>query len=192
MSGLSLEWHGTGIQTLKKAAERLGSGKFPVVASRALNHSGAKGKTASGRALVKQTGLKRKVVVAAMRVTKANRSTLQYRIDARGGDIALKYFDARETRKGVSAKPFNKRRVFEGTFIKGGRFPNRVALGMGGHVFARVGSGRFPIEKRRSGVILPREMVRAESARAWQTTVAASMSARLTHELRRLAAPAFG
>ena len=43
-----------------------------------------------------------------------------------------KYFKARDTRKGVSASPWNHRRIFAGMFTKGGRFPKRMGLRLGG------------------------------------------------------------
>lgn len=197
---LALSWSdATGIRTLEKAMANLGSAKVLVAGARALNRAGSQGKTMTGRALVKQTGLKRTTVVAAMRPTLATVATLEYRIDARGGDIALKYFGARETRKGVSANPFNKRRVFDATFMKAGWvWPKRVVKpNWNGHVFMRTGKktkgSGFQMDefaRQKSGVILPREMVRAESGKAWQTTVARVLPQRMGHELRRLGAGA--
>ncbi|MDN3719445.1 phage tail protein [Roseibium salinum] len=130
---------------------RLSAKSIRKIGSRALNRAGSQGRTRAGRALAKQTGLKLKTIRTAMVPLRASGTTLEYKIKARGGDIALKHFAARETRKGVSAKPFGARKVFSGTFIKGGKFPGRVALGMSGHVFARDGKSRLPIAKQTSG-----------------------------------------
>ncbi|MEO0980736.1 MAG: hypothetical protein AAFY24_25985, partial [Pseudomonadota bacterium] len=138
-----------------------------------------------------QTGLKLRTIRSAMVPVRASGGSLTYRIKAKGGDIALKHFAARETRRGVSARPFGQRRVFASTFIKGGKFPSRVAIGLGGHVFARTGSGRLPIEKQKSGVIIPREMIKGESAKAWQSTVAVVLPRRVVHEVRRITGSAF-
>lgn len=183
---------GDGLTRFGNLTAALSDGEIGVIATRALNHTGAKAKTQVTRALTKQTGLPRKVIVKALRVRKATggnpvRGTpgrLEYRLETSGGDISLKYFGARETKAGVSAAPFGKRAVFAGTFIMGGRFPGRVALNMGGHVFKRVGSGRIPIAKQDSGVVIPTEMVKGATAAAFEQS-AAALSDRLSHEMAR-------
>lgn len=182
----------TGIKTLDRAMSRLSGKAIRLIGSRALNRAGSQGRTKSSRALAKQTGLKLRTVRTAMVPLKASAASLEYRIKARGGDIALKHFDARETRKGVSAKPFGKRKIFAGTFIKGGKFPSRVTLNMGGQVFAREGEDRFEIEKQKSGVILPNEMIKGESAKAWNDAVAKVLPVRIVHELKRETGKVFG
>jgi hypothetical protein len=136
----------------------------PHAVRRGLNKAGDKARTQMKRALTKQTGLKAGVIARALKTRRASFGSLSYTITSRGGDISLKHFGARETRKGVSAAPRGQRAVFAGTFIKGGLFPDRKALKMGGHVFARTGRGRLPIEKQKSGVFIPVEMVTGATA----------------------------
>lgn len=181
----------SGLKTLDKAVSRLGGKEIRRIGARALNRAGSQGRTHAGRALAKQTGLKVGVIKRAMRPMRASAATLEYKIKAAGGDVALKYFAARETRKGVSAQPFGQRRVFASTFIKGGKFPSRVAIGRGGHVFARRGSRRLEIDKQKSGVIIPEQMIRDESAKAWQSTVGKVLPRRVLHEMRRVTGKAF-
>jgi len=173
------------VAKFEKAMRVLGTTGFASAGAKALNRAGDQGRTGARRALAKQTGLQQKLLNRAMQVTRANGATLEYRVTAKGGDIALKYFAARETRKGVSANPFGQRRVFEGTFIRGGKFPSRVDIGRGGHVFARVSDSRLPIEKQKSGVIIPQEMVKDESGKAWSLVTHRVLPDRLAHELRR-------
>lgn len=178
------------------ALERLGNmigaaGKMaPVGIARALNHTGDKARTQMVRTLTDQTGLKRKVIVKALQVNRAAQGGgaggLVYTIRSRGGNIRLKYFGARETRAGVSAAPWGARRVYLGTFIKGGRFPNRVSLSMGGHVFRRTGLSRLPIEGGRSGLYIPKEMVTGATAGAFFQVVQRDLPPRLVHELARI------
>ena len=85
----------------------------------------------------------------------------------------------------MSAAPFGERRVFPGTFVKAGRFPNRVGIGMGGHVLKRAGAGRFPIERQRSGVIIPQEMVKGATKDAFERPVSTVLPKRLEHEISR-------
>lgn len=173
--------------------ERLGNligraGKdAPTALARAINHTGDKAKTAMTRALTVQTGLKRGVIVRALKVTRASSGSLTYRINSAGGDVSLKYFGARETRAGVSAAPWGHRQVYAGTFIKGGRFPNRVAIAkFNGQVMKRDGSGRLPVAKQKSGLFIPKEMVTGATAAAFQTTAESDLPDRLAHELLRV------
>ena len=137
------------------------------------------------RSLTKQTGLKRKTIARALK-KQGGRGSLTYAIRSAGGDISLKYFGARETRKGVSAAPFGARRTFPETFMKGGRFPKRVMLKLGGHVFKRSGGSRFPVAKQRSGVVIPAQMVLGATKAAFEKTVATEFPKRIAHELKRL------
>ncbi len=186
MSGLQLRWANTsGLKQFDKALQVLGSTKTRKIANRVVNRTGDQARTQVRRVLTKQTGLKRKTIVDAVKIKRSTPSDLIYRMTARGGDVALKYFGARETRRGVSAKPFGQRSVFASTFIKGGRFPGRKNLGMGGQVWQRTGSGRFPIEKVKSGVIIPAEMVKGETASAFDATAARVIVRRMAHALSR-------
>lgn len=193
MSGLSMRWSdASGLNSQLNALHSLGGKKFGQVANRAVNRAGDQSRTQVRRALTKQTGLPRKTIVKAVRIKRSSPGTLVYRMRAAGGDVGLKYFKARETRKGVSAAPFGKRQVFASTFIKGARFPNRVPIGMGGHVFQRASDDRFPIEKVTSGVIIPNEMVKDATAEAFKTTSSRVLVSRMAHEVARATAGAFG
>ncbi|WP_246725531.1 phage tail protein [Beijerinckia sp. L45] len=162
----------------------------PAALARAINHTGDKAKTAMTQALTVQTGLKRKVIVKALKVSKASASTMTYTIRSAGGDIGLKYFGARETRSGVSAAPWGRRQIYAGTFMKGGRFPNRVAISkLNGQVMKRTGSGRAPIAKQRSGLFIPVEMVSGATAAAFDTVATRDLPDRLVHELMRIIGP---
>lgn len=157
--------------------------RAPAAIAAALARTGATAKVRVVRTLTSQTGLKRQVIVRAVK-TKAGR--MQYALHSRGGNVHLKYFKARETRKGVSAAPWNQRRVYAGMFIKGGRFPKRVALGLGGQVYRRAGKSRTPIASQRSGLFIPKEMVSGATAAAFTGTVNSELPKRLAHELARL------
>ncbi|MGU3665820.1 hypothetical protein ACLBX9_16700 [Methylobacterium sp. A49B] len=171
----------------------------PLALARAINHTGAKAKTQMVRALVPQTGLKRRTIVKALRENKASAGSLTYTIKSHGGNIRLKYFGARETRAGVSAAPWNVRSVWQGSFMKAGWWPHRVVKSnWNGQVFERAGSitgnmragsqtrrmDRFTVVK--SGLFIPDEMVQGASAAAFNSTAAADLPARLERELGRI------
>lgn len=163
------------------------AGNNPVVLSRAINHTGNKARTQMIRSLTAQTGLKRKTIVKALKKRSASPASPVYVISSKGGDISLKYFWARETSKGVTAAPWGKRKLYPSTFIKGGRFPERVDLPkLNGHVFKRRGKNRLPIAKQKSGVFIPTEMVTGATLEAFNRTVASELPKRIAHELYRI------
>lgn len=173
------------MQMMHDAMRALGPTRFGRMGARVTNRVGDMGRTQVRRTLPRQTGLRRKVIVQAVRTTRATAASLAYTMTANGGRIALKHFSARETRGGVSAAPRGQRQIFAGTFIKGGLFPNRVGIGMGGHVFERLGSARTPIEKQKSDVSIPEEMVIGATADAFSNTARSVFPRRLRHEVER-------
>lgn len=152
----------------------------------AVNDTGDRTRTPMKASLVVQTGLRPKVINAAVRTDRATDASLTFTMTTRGGDVRLKYFAARETRSGVSAAPRGQRRIFAGTFIKGGLFPNRVvASRLNGQVYIRRGKKRLPIDVQKSGVFIPREMVTGATAAAFDATSARVLPLRLAHHLGR-------
>lgn len=158
----------------------------PKALQRAVSRAGDQAKTQVIRALTKQTGLKRGVIVRAIKVTKPSFKDLSYTMESAGGNISVKYFSARETRKGVTASPWGKRKLFAGSFMRGGLFPNRSGLVFSGHAFERVGKKRRPIEKVKTGLHIPEEMITGATEAVFQRTVADVLPKRVAHELGRL------
>jgi hypothetical protein len=159
----------------------------PKVETRALNRTGDTARTRVVRALAKQTGLPQKTIRKAVKVKRASWRDLEYRLTAAGGNVSLKYFKARETRKGVTAFVRGERELFEGAFMKGGSFARGrvIAQGLNGHVFQRIG-GRTELERLRSGVFIPTEMVEGETAKAFEAVVSEVLPRRLHHEINRV------
>jgi len=189
---LRLEWRREGeFRRFQRALAALGDKRAKTAMKHALNRAGDMARTEAGQALAGQTGLGKRYVAKRLKAgtRKATAGRLVYAVRATGGDIPLKYFDPKETRKGVSARPFGERRVFPHTFIKGGLFPNRKTLNMGGHVFepaSGIGKWGRPFEKAESGVVLPAEMVKGATAKAWERTGQRRLRERIEHEIRRL------
>lgn len=192
----SVTYDARGVQRFQNAVAALGDNRLVRAEVRALNHIGNKAFTEVKRALVKQTGIQYGKVDRAVsrRLAFAGVAgvgdgavgrTLEYSLEGKGGELSLKYFRPRETKSGVSAAPWNERKVFPGTFLKGGRFPDRVAISsMGGHVFSRTGAGRLPVE-RKWGPAIGKEIVKDQALAAFQSK-ASEFPARLEHEVRRL------
>ncbi|CUT12523.1 hypothetical protein BF49_3603 [Bradyrhizobium sp.] len=181
---LDMKYDLSGLKHISNALHAAGD-KMPLVLNRAINHTGDKALTQMRSVLVGQTGLKRRTLVRAVKSTKAFGAGA-YVIRSKGGNIRVKFFAARETRKGVSAAPWNSRRIYPGTFMKGGRFPNRVALKLGGAVLKRVGKSRHPLETIRSGLFIPEEMVKGQSEAAFFAVIDRDLPGRIAHELYRV------
>lgn len=194
LSQLVISWQDVeGLEMFASAIRKIHSqDQFGNAARRAINRTGDMARTQVVRALSRQTGLPQKLIRHAVKTRRANYSSYQYEMYTRGGDISLKFFSPRETRRGVSVKLPGGREIIAGTFMKGGRFPNRVGIsGFNGHVFKRDGGGRFPIVRVKSGVIIPVEMVRGETARAFHQSVRANLPRRFAHEISRLTGGVF-
>lgn len=181
MIGLRLDL--SAIQALGNRFQEAGK-QAPLALRRAVAHTGPKANTGMRGALVEQTGLSRKTMNKALRGKMQGNSFV---IRVKGGDAKLSKFKARETRAGVSAAPWNKRRVYQGTFLKGGHFPNRVAIPkLHGVALIRKGKARYPLATARSGVVLPNEMVIGKSKQAFEAVVQRDLLPRFEHELSRI------
>lgn len=209
---LEIRWQDiSGLIRADNALKRLDSHAKHLVLQRAVNHTGDKARTQVIKVLANQTGLTQKLIRKAVRVGRAwgagadaetfteGRGSLTYTLSTKGGDISLKYFKARETRAGVTAAPFGNRKLFAGTFMKGGHFPKRVAAKpLHGHVYKRIGEkiaaskGRYQgkmrqgLEFQDSGVIIPAEMLKGATARAFMDVVETDLPPRVIHEIERL------
>jgi hypothetical protein len=187
MANISVTVRGDGIQKLEDAIKALGEKKARKAYRMAVNDAGAKTKTATGRALSKQTGLKIGVTRRALRPMRASDGNLSYKLEGQGGDISLKFFGPKETDDGVSASPFGKRQVFVGSFLSGGRWPGgRKGLIAGGHAFFRSGAARMPIANVQSGVVIPAEMVKGATADTFSKIGLAELRTRVDHHVRRM------
>jgi hypothetical protein len=142
--------------------------KMPAALASAVQTVGPVALTAMKGALPGQTGLKSKTINRSL---KGMRGGLTYTIKSHGGDIRLKFFGARETGKGVTAAPWNSRKLYPATFIKSGWWPNRRAPIAGGQVLMRVGESKYPMKVVRSGLFIPDEMVKGASASAFYGTI---------------------
>lgn len=112
---------------------------------------------------------------------KATAKFLETDIIGSGTPIPLKFFKAKETKRGVTYTLFGKKEILTHGFIKGGNFPKRVELKkMNGHVFQRVDSDKFPIAKQ-EGPSIAKVMSKPEIANA----IAQYASERLTKNIQR-------
>lgn len=182
---------------LKRYANQLGAlgqGKAEQALQRALNHTGAKAKTAVTKALTTQTGLKPAIIRRAVKTLKGDAGSMSFTLRTEGGNVRLKFFGAKETQSGVSAAPWGARRVYGGTFMKAGwgnRWPERFAKpNWNGQVFERAGGvtkfGKAKFNNRRSDLYIPDELLTGETLQAFNSVINNDLMPRVAQEVARL------
>lgn len=140
--------------------------------ARALNRGGDQARTQVKRSLVSQTGIKYGLVNKAVQTIRAHPNKLEYTLEASGNETNLNLFGARQRKKGVSAAPWKKRRVFKSSFI---------VPAYEGRVYIRLGPGDGQL-KQLFGPNIGREIVRGNTAKAWKQ-VDGFVRDRVEHEL---------
>lgn len=148
---------------------------IPKGVARGLNRAGAPTSTRFLREAKKALGIGRgrgdrswvDPVKKYSRQSQASAGRLRYLLVGFGNRLPLKYFNAQETRRGVSATPMGVRRIYAGSFQKGGLFPKRVDLRRGNTVFRRLGKKRLPIEKQ-FGPAFPEAFSQPVPIRVWE------------------------
>ncbi len=103
----------------------------------------------------------------------ASPDNLEYSITVPSRQTTLGEFDPHQTRKGISARPWSHRRVFEGTFE------------VRDEVYHRVGPARYPITPL-FGPDVAKEAARGETERVIRDTVERVLPERLAHEVERV------
>lgn len=187
MSEVRVRWADQNVKRFGQKLVDLNT-KFPKVLPRIVNQVGDRAKTQVIRNLTAQTGLKRAVIVKAVGdPAKAHAGRLNYTMVTRGGNIRLKYVQPRETRPGVVAKPWNKRTLFAGAFMKGGRFPSRkVVPHFDGHVYRRLNSSGTKITQVRSGMFIPTEMTTGATKAAFEKIAGPLLQQRVEAAITKL------
>jgi hypothetical protein len=170
--------------------------RIDLATARAMNRANDQGYTALTRSLAKSTGIKQSDFSRSRGLSKVRalpkRLTAEVRAKSRW--TPLSYFDATQRKKGASARPWAKRRIFRGTFL---------ATMKSGHlgVWQRVSGGAERTRQRTTkfgrrgetitgerlrelwGPSLAVELMRAPNPQTYQATVTAAMQVRLPHEL---------
>jgi len=126
----------------------------------ALNRVATTARAEAVRGIAAETGLKQKDIRDHLAIRKADRFTLVAEIQAKPWSPNLIRYQARPTKRGVSAAPWKHRRIFKGTFIGN----------QGRTVFKRVGKARLPI-KALHGPSVPREFMRGYALEAMRRKI---------------------
>ncbi|MDG4670880.1 hypothetical protein P9A16_07080 [Shinella sp. 838] len=183
---ITVKWADGNLKKYEKDIARLAE-RFPKVVPQEINKVGNKVRTQVVRTLTKQTGLPRSTIVRAVGTEGAAAGKLFYTMKSAGGDIRLRFFKPRETRKGVVAKPWGKLTPYPGTFMKGGKFPKRVdSAYLSPDVWRRLNSSGTRITQQRSGVRIPVEMITGATAEAFDKMAAPLLEQRITKVIQKL------
>lgn len=165
----------------------LGAGEAHKALARAVNRVTTTVHGRVIRAVTKQSSIPRKIVVAQIKrklaSVKPGNGPIEGIVWSTGKPISLKYFQPRQLSYGVRAKVQGQWRQYPHAFM--GPRPGVIAAKLHGNVFVRTSSSRFPIEML-FGPAVPEELVRGESVRVFQQTVALMLPARIEHEIGRL------
>ncbi len=165
----------------------LGKGDAHKALARAVNRVTTTLQGRVVRVIAKQSSIKTAVVRRSIRrelVKPGSNQALEGKIIATGRPIPLDEFNARQFSFGVKAKVWGRVQRFPGTFIFAGTYRSGNPVG-NGHVFHRTTRDSHPIEVL-YGPSVPEEMVKDESAKVFQSTVALMLPVRVAHEVGRL------
>jgi hypothetical protein len=103
--------------------------KAPLIMAMALNKEGNKSRTEIIRAIASDTGLKPTPVRREIKTILASPNTLAYELNAKGKPIALKYFNPKEVKGGVSHTSKLDPNPYPGGFLKVGGFLSKESKG---------------------------------------------------------------
>jgi len=114
-----------GVPELARALADLKRQAFPTANVRALNLVGRKMRTDMVRSVAKEMGIQQKAVRTRTKLISANRVNARVLLEFRGRAFNLIEFAARQTKQGVTARPWGQRRLVPHAFIatmpQGGR-----------------------------------------------------------------------
>lgn len=178
---LVVTYDSAALRTAITGLDEAAAGKLRTRLAGVVNAVGAAAHESLIAPLKTQTGLTGSTIPRAVHDLPAGEGGLAYTLVTRGGDISLRYFGAHEVAGGVVARPRGVVKTFSGSFIRSGRAPNRFAVPkLNNQVYERVTPGTawstkkdpVPIKKAKSGVFIPKEMVRGAALSAFETVVA--------------------
>ena len=145
----------------------------PAAISRSLNRAGDAAATVLGRELASQSGLGVRAVRDELDLSHSTPADLEYTITVPGRFMTLKEFAPREVKRGISARPWGRRRTFPHAFM------------IQDIPFIREGEARLPVRPL-FGPSLGVEVGRGNALEAARQRFREVVPQRLVHELSRL------
>ena len=147
--------------------------------ARGLNKTAQNVSTSANRAIRQRRALPAKTVREAIKIRRATTQRLESALVVTGRPIALRDYQARQTKNGVTvAVTPGKRKTVTHSGNKA-----FIVKKIGGHVFARESRSKLPIKKL-FGPSLPSTFVQEEVKKAWTATAVEAMPKRIAEEIR--------
>ena len=153
--------------TMKEAIRAIGNVPkkyIPKALVTSLNKVGAEVFTQAKKELAGATGLKQNIVAKKIKKDKARKGDETYSIHIKSRYLNVIEFGARQTKKGVSAKVWGKRKIYRGAFIGSGRNSGKQL------VFKKRKNAPKRIEALH-GASLPREFERQDMAKIFNKKI---------------------
>ena len=94
---------------------------IPKMVNQAVNTTARNAQSKAKSIVAKEAGLKARDVADRMRLFKSTYKTLAATVEAFGGAFNLARFKSRETKQGITATAWGKRKVYRGTFFAFGK-----------------------------------------------------------------------
>lgn len=173
-----------GMQPLTAFGKRL-----PNAQANVLNRMLTKTRSAVVPALVKQTGLTRRIIDKAVRPYRASPQNLHAMIVTRGGQISFRFFGAHEVPGGVAATIRGKADFVEGGFRRSGPRGRRVMVAkLNRQVYVNTDGKRWRghIRVEKTGMFIPYELVSGQTAATFNRLVVTDLPAEVERELAKL------
>ena len=170
---------------LMKALEPFGA-RLPNAQANVLNRVGTKTRSEVIPALTKQTGLSKRIITKAVKMYRASPQNPRVMLVTRGGEISLRYFGAHEEGSGVVATVKGDRMFYAGAFRRSGPKGRRQMVPkLNSQVYVNEDGKRWRghIRKIKSGVLIPAEMIRGETAKAFSQIVDTDLFVEVEREL---------
>lgn len=123
------------IRDLQRRLRRDQRHLIPKMTNQAVNKTASQARSFAGSTVAKAAGLKVGIVKERMKLFKSTYRTLSAAVEAFGGAFNLARFKAKQTKVGIAATVWGKRRVFKGAFFAFGKKT----------VFRREGKARLPV-----------------------------------------------
>lgn len=164
---------------------------MPAANARVLNRTATKIRAVSARDVVKDGGFKLRDVTKKIRIFRATVKKQFAEIVAIGKPVGLIHFDARQRKKGVSAKAWGSRKIYKGTFIAKAKTRVKGEEGFratGNQVFARKSDRSLPLKKLHGPGIantIAQEHIVANVARLAQANIAKLLPKELAFRMER-------
>lgn len=138
--------------------------------AQALNEGGRALRAQTVAAETAQTGLPGDTLERAQKETPASGGSLTYTIMSEGGNVRARFFHPKEGGGGATAYPWNRATFYPGGFLTSGRPGNRRIVIKGGP-YENVQGGKWggKIRAVRTGLFIPTEMTKGQTAAAFES-----------------------